>query len=510
VVIMDASSCRLLRLTGVLVLLLSTQSSGRQLRQVQTVATLQHLPPVPVSAIPQPGQVGGNSAAGPGTPPGLQHVNEPTPSAPWGQAPPQKPKLFFLFLVYTKINNEAVWNRFFSPATHGTDFYALVHCKSETACRANINAQQHYEIIPSVGTQYCSNLISGMNALLGAALQKRTGGGPGSPLDKFLFVSDSTLPAKPFHFVQQGLTTHDTSHFCVFPRNQWAQISSPAVYGQPAPVAKLAVKHHQWVILSRKHAELAIERATWNHDLMVQFQLNQGSRNLGCTDEFWYFSTLFQTFNITGQHFQSFNLDGFAGGQLSTNDLEIQGSCTTFVNWHAQASGTNNNITRLAHELAIDPGTDLTPLGKWSGRPSSIKHLSQSALWSLRQSPFLFVRKVEDGATFSGCGELADAFENQVLASTPRPIVIAFPFRGEGSWMHSDGITYIDSVDGSLRLWAADGTSLQARGGYCGDAVHMVWTNGFTATGSVSPDGLSIQWSNGVFWKKAADVPRVR
>jgi len=443
------------------------------------------------------------------TPPGLQHDTPPTlpgdnsqlAPPPPAQAPVTtvKPQLFFLFLVYVKINNEEVWNRFFSAAVHGIDFRALVHCKSEASCRENILAQHHYEIIPSVETGYCSNLVNGMNALLRAAIDKSAVVGTGSAFDKFVFISDSTLPVKNFHFVQQHLLNDANSNFCVFPRNEWAEITE--TFPGKAPVTQAAIKHHQWVILSRKHAEMAVQRADWNANFMGRFQLNQGFRNLGCLDEFWYFATLFKTFDLSGNP-ESFHLLNFGGGEISTTSYEIQGQCDTFVNWHPQASGTNNNITRLAQSLSADPGTELTPLQTWQGRPASIRRFSQAALMTLRNSPFLFVRKVEDGAAFSGCGTLIDGFDNFILSEPPKVMQAQPAWRGQGSWLDNRGSpVVISSVDGSMRLEGTD-QSTHARGSYCGDSVDVVWPNGFAAVASLSTDGLRLRWSNGVVWEK--------
>lgn len=412
-----------------------------------------------------------------------------------------KPQLYFLFLVYVKINNEEIWNRFFSSAVHGVDFRAFVHCKSEASCRENIKGQHFYEIIPSVETSYCSNLVGGMNALVRAAITKSTALGTAHPMDKFVFISDSTLPVKNFHYIQHQLTVDDSTHMCVFPRSEWAEVSEHS----PTGVVKTttAVKHHQWLVLSRNHAQMVNARTDWNLDIMSRFKLNNGYHNLGCLDEFWYFATIFKTFELSGKP-ESFRLDAFSGGDLWTTSYEIQGQCDTFVNWHPEASGTNNNITRLAQALSIDPGTELTPHTTWTGRPASIKRFSQSALAEMRRSPFLFIRKVDDGAAFSGCGSLTDAFDGLILSEPPHPVQAVGPWRGQGTWLDNQGSpVQITSIDGSLRMQGKD-SSMNARGSYCGDSIDSIWTNGFRAVATLSVDGMRLRWNNGVVWEKAA------
>eukprot|EP00929_Paragymnodinium_shiwhaense_P108978 TRINITY_DN75324_c0_g1_i1.p1 TRINITY_DN75324_c0_g1~~TRINITY_DN75324_c0_g1_i1.p1 ORF type:complete len:526 (+),score=110.93 TRINITY_DN75324_c0_g1_i1:182-1759(+) len=442
---------------------------------------------------------------GPVSPPGMQGAGGGDAMPPPPQMIPSpigKPQLFFLFLVYVKINNEEIWNRFFSAAVHGVDFRAFVHCKSEASCRENIKGQHFYEIIPSVETAYCSNLVGGMNALVRAAISKTAALGTAHAMDKFIFISDSTLPVKNFHYMQRQLTVADQSNFCVFPRNEWAEITDHSSGG--AAQTKTAVKHHQWLILSRKHAQMVNDRTDWNLDIMQRFQLNQGFRNLGCLDEFWYFATIYKTFELSGSP-EKFALEGFGGGGgLWTTSHEIQGQCDTFVNWHPEASGTNNNITRLAQSLSMDPGTELTQHTTWTGRPASIKRFSQSALAEMRRSPFLFIRKVDDGAAFSGCGSLTDAFDGMILAEPPRAVQPVGPWRGQGTWLDNQGSPVsITSIDGSLRLAGQD-ASMNARGSYCGDGIEAIWTNGFHAVATLSVDGMRLRWNNGVAWEKAA------
>mmetsp|Transcript_41024 Transcript_41024/g.87382 ORF Transcript_41024/g.87382 Transcript_41024/m.87382 type:complete len:468 (+) Transcript_41024:171-1574(+) len=410
---------------------------------------------------------------------------------------PLRPQLFFLFLVYGRIDNEEVWDRFFARAERGVDYQALVHCKSEASCLKNIRAQNLYEVIPSVKTEYCLDLVSAMNALLKAAVAR---GGVGSPKDKFVFVSGSTLPVKPFSDVHQRLTGDAASDFCVFPRNEWAEVEQP---GRPKGIA---VKHHQWITLSRKHAEKSVERASGLGDLMQRFQLNMGFRNTGCRDEFWHFATIYPSLNVTGDT-ATVTLQGFNGGPLDIGDSEIQGRCDTFVHWVPRASGKINNITRVAQELAGDRGTDMDP--PTEKRPASFRRLSRHALTALRDSSFLFARKVEESCAFTGCGSLAEAFESLVFSTPPKaPPATAALWRGQGAWLDSrQAPVSIGSSEGSLHLMGS-GRSMEARGSYCGDEIDVVFSNGYRATAVLSADGTQLMWSSGVTWFKATEIQR--
>mmetsp|Transcript_47741 Transcript_47741/g.103905 ORF Transcript_47741/g.103905 Transcript_47741/m.103905 type:complete len:529 (-) Transcript_47741:28-1614(-) len=441
-------------------------------------------------------------------PPGLQDPE--AEHLPIGIGRPQpvttnsKPLIFFLFMVYEKINNEEVWSRFFAPAVRGVDYVALVHCKSASSCSRNIRSTTTFEIIPTVETRYCMNLVSGMNALLAVALQSG-GSRMANPMDKFVFVSDSTLPIKPFTAVQQALTVDagDASDFCVFPRNEWAEVTDKFIGegdAQRGSSSRVAVKAHQWITLSRRHAEKAVRHAQEHQDLMEQYQLNNGFRNQGCLDEFWYFTTLFEASLKLSTTPEVVHLEGFRGGPLTTGSYEIQGQCDTFVHWRASASGTFNNMTRLANNLVHDAGTELDMVSDY--RPASIRRLSKAAIVALRESPFLFARKVDEKCAFSGCDSLTDAFDRLVFSNPPQELEAAAQFRGTGTWLDNRrSAVSILSTDGTLTL-SGVGDDLQAKGSYCRDQIDVAFSNGYRATGSLSADGMRLHWSNGVVWER--------
>lgn len=442
----------------------------------------------------------------------------PTEASP---AVAPRPMLFFLFLVYVKINNEDVWNRFFYTARRGIDYRAFVHCKDEAECRKNIREIDRYEIIPSVETQYCFDLVSGMNELLRAAVQEQAR----HANDKFVFVSDSTVPLKPFSYIQNRLTVEDgqTSNFCIFPRNEWAEVADPAAQAQGS--MKVGVKHHQWMVLNRQHAQISINRTGELMNLMQVFQLNMGYRNTGCLDEFWHFATLYAWLHL-GQQAATVNFMNLGGGPLRTDVYEIQGRCDTFVFWPPRAAGTNNNITNLAHLLGNDPGTELVP--PTEKRPSSISRLSRQALTHMRNSPFLFARKLDDAATFSGCHTLPEAFDGLVFADRPDTFADVEPtWVGSGMWLDTRKLPVsIQAHDGAVSvLGVAKGTDeLKATGHYCNDHIDTVFSTGFSATAQVwcrkggsagyvvhrvpcgrlsSMDAYELHWDNGAVWTRA-------
>lgn len=412
----------------------------------------------------------------------------------------KEPVLVFLFLVYDKINNEEIWDRFFAQATQGLDYRALVHCKFPDACRNNIKSQHRYLIIPSVETKYCSDLVSGMNALLQSGLTYTLRNA--KPDDKFIFISDSTLPVKPFSVVKSRLlTTGANSNFCIFPRNEWAEIqeTTPGIM----PSVRAAVKTHQWIILSRPHAEHVMSRSAEYRDLMTQFHINSmaGSlKNTGCLDEYWYFAILFGTI-AHATNPQSLQLSGLNGMPLSTTDYEIQGQCDTFVQWVPRASGTVNNMTRLIQRLANDPGVDMTAAS--DKRPAAFHRFSLESVRSLRESWFMFARKVDDNAGFSGCDRLVDVFDKVIFSDPPQPMTPVAPYAGDGNWKDTrNAIVRVTASDGSVRLTGA-GPGMDAKGTYCHRRIDVVFTNGYRAGATLSDDSMMLNWDTGVTWRRA-------
>lgn len=411
-----------------------------------------------------------------------------------------KPQVFFLFMAYSSINHMSIWERFFDGGDRGVDYTVLVHCVNEAACRKNLEAYPRFLVIPSVRTSYCHDLVSGMNALLKSALVV---GGIGSPFDKFVFISDSTLPVKPLSFVREQLTGDQSSDFCIFPRNEWAE-----VHEANSSSVRIAPKTHQWMVLSRKHAELSVEKSGQNLDLMKQLQLNMqhGSSkytNTGCLDEFWHFATIYNSLQIKPGN-EVLPVEDFNGGPLSTGSFEIQGRCDTFVQWVRRASGMTNNMTHLAQAMTVDAGTDLAPATQ--ARPGSIHRFGRASLKALRKSAFLFVRKVSHTAAFSGCESLSEAFSALVFQDG-REDAAPQAWDGAGIWLDNQrSRVSINSFEGAIRL-AGEHPDMQAKGFYCGKRMEVAFSSGYKSSAVLSEDGKSLHWANGVTWPRLEHGP---
>jgi hypothetical protein len=308
----------------------------------------------------------------------------------------------FLFLVNDRIPHSEIWRAFLSGAPPGS-WKAAVHCKDHEGCVSNgVFQLPGFDPVPTTGTWYCHDLVTAMKQLLVGALAydatQFTGG-----REKFVFVSESTLPIKPFYEIHRTLLVDDDSDFCVFPSNQWA--TSP-VDGQ---VVRL-LKHHQWVVLNREHAELFVKKwvpvdrfgrwriwlksGTWvGHERYVNpraFAYPRGSST--CTDEWAFMATIYGALEpLTGARY----FPGFGGGQIDMNSEITQGRCRTWSYWDTTY---DKDAYQLATQVYDDPSSIISCYPKCHARPMELQALSSNGLHALRNSPFLFARKFSPSA----------------------------------------------------------------------------------------------------------------
>eukprot|EP00930_Biecheleria_cincta_P025383 TRINITY_DN18081_c0_g2_i1.p1 TRINITY_DN18081_c0_g2~~TRINITY_DN18081_c0_g2_i1.p1 ORF type:complete len:411 (-),score=65.18 TRINITY_DN18081_c0_g2_i1:11-1243(-) len=339
-------------------------------------------------------------------------------------------KVFFLFLADDSLPNEEIWIRFFAPARPGLDFEALVHCRNELACRQGVGSRGLFQVIPTVPSTWCEDLVSPMNALLQAAL--RVDGAAAAEADSFTFISDTTVPVKPLKTVLQrmALDRRRGSSFCIAPKASWGVLDSNH---------SAVVKHSQWLTLSRQHARRVVasthrmrnlmELATPNvmDEMLGQYLTTAYQSTLGkvfgrmplngCLDEYLYFALVYG-FSDGGDNgtWPKPVLDDLHAGQLNMADSsaqDFQGQCDTFVYW-----GYGKQFSKLAAELRADSATHLEiPL--WA-HPAYFTNLSTMALRSLYKSDFLFARKIDSRfVRFVGQGaaatSLTDAFDKYIF-----------------------------------------------------------------------------------------------
>lgn len=331
------------------------------------------------------------------------------------QAPGRAMRIYFLFLAVDKISNLGVWEAFFAQASP-EQYRAFVHCK-ETSCVAQV-AKTQIKSVQSVPSYYCTDLVSPMNQLLSQALWLDSG--PTNPADKFAFVSDSTLPAKPFSWLYATYASRQGSDFCLFPSGEWADIFN-------GHTMEVVPKHHQWVTLERPHAVKAMElwgQGHWHH-FMSHFGLNHhaatasnnsfaDSRNFGCLDEFWYMVALFGSItNVDPVGERLIDLYHFSGSPLHVvAGAGWQGSCDTFVVWSKYLHAKGNNPFEKMH-WALDAQS--IPHSGNSARPGWWDTISSTGIHAIRNSEFLFVRKFVDNPHLVDAADFQTTYAQIVL-----------------------------------------------------------------------------------------------
>lgn len=336
-------------------------------------------------------------------------------------------KLFFLFLTFSGLDRmRFYWQRFFQDADPNI-YRTVMHCKSDRRCTGLDNMT----VVDTVPTSYCHDLVSAQVQLLNAALLQSE-----SPRDKFIFLSESTIPVKPFSSIYATLAAEaeDSSDFCVNPAKQWKEVL-PRTF---------VVKHSQWVVLSRAHAKSmasnwpkirlgapASDDAQWNLPVrtskgadFVYERLADGWQPETCPDEWAPFASIYGAVFVgliptTKEAMPGFDpagmldLRGISVGSVEPDKSfqDEQGVCRTFVFFRKQSSNAET-----ARELAADNATRLSCFPKCtSTHPAEFESLSDKGAAALRRSPFLFARKFREGVVTQ------DQFERILLAPVATP-----------------------------------------------------------------------------------------
>eukprot|EP00746_Dinoflagellata_sp_MGD_P142909 gnl/MRDRNA2_/MRDRNA2_75810_c0_seq1.p1 gnl/MRDRNA2_/MRDRNA2_75810_c0~~gnl/MRDRNA2_/MRDRNA2_75810_c0_seq1.p1 ORF type:complete len:565 (-),score=79.99 gnl/MRDRNA2_/MRDRNA2_75810_c0_seq1:61-1755(-) len=315
-----------------------------------------------------------------------------------------KRRIVFLFLVNDHVYHPSLWNAFFEGGQQ-SQYAAYVHCKNycnQTMLR-EMPALKPVDIVP---THYCHNLVDAMVSLLRGALSDG-----GTPLDKYVFVSDSTLPVKPFSEVFYALGQSSDSDICVFPIDHWAE----AAFNNKRAVL---VKHHQWVVLNYDHAKVMVKTwgsvdsqgqwsvpirtTTYSEPLIYNAEkFSRAPIANWCADEWAFFATIFGAIPEDGS--ASVDVPGYSDRNGSSKLIlngpgtqKMQGTCRTFAFW----SDVDPDAARLAKAIAKGhPDNVLSCWPSCTYRPAEVERLSNDGLLQMRRSPFLFARKFSKAIT---------------------------------------------------------------------------------------------------------------
>lgn len=160
-------------------------------------------------------------------------------------------KIAFLFLVISGVNHVQHWHDFFKG--HQNSYSIYVHAKNP------INTDSFFSSYTPVDTVETSwaNTMNAQIVLLKKALEDPTN-------EKFIFVSDATIPLHDFNTVYSRCLYYKESMFYYMPNPHINPGSEFLHYHQTErdlqPIARnKQFKNWQWIILNRKHAQLMVE-----------------------------------------------------------------------------------------------------------------------------------------------------------------------------------------------------------------------------------------------------------
>lgn len=164
-------------------------------------------------------------------------------------------KIAFLFLTIADVYHEHYWQDFFKY--HEPQYSVYIHSKEPLSENSFFKS---HEIESKISTTW-ENTMKAQIELLREALKDPCN-------DKFIFVSESTIPLQDFDTIYESLIARDKSifSFCPNPHQDPQRVGTfwgyhnyqPKRILYPIP-ARLQYRNSQWVILSRKHAQLMVD-----------------------------------------------------------------------------------------------------------------------------------------------------------------------------------------------------------------------------------------------------------
>lgn len=340
--------------------------------------------------------------------------------------------IHFLFLLKDEADliTATVWREFFAGAP-ANNYRIFGHC-SEACDKEKVRfLLPEMLLVDQVPSSYCMDVVTPMAALLKVAVNYT------SPLsasmDKFVFVSGTTLPTKPFPVLFRALTKHPQSDICILSPNEWA---AAAIDGKTYRV----VKHSQWVVLNKVHAFRFVkywEPNVWQHEQARNskwrvnispqravprelFSAALGTPGAHCTDEEAVFATLFgaveevdwgetsRTYNRLGR----VELAGHIPHQVGL------GKCHTYVAWETKP-GSLAGFIHSDEDSEIPSARDANDFS----HPLEFQRLSSRALAAIRAHPALFIRKISDGADLSKYASVVFSDEESDFTGYNVPVV---------------------------------------------------------------------------------------
>uniref|UniRef100_A0A6C0IEV6 Core-2/I-Branching enzyme n=1 Tax=viral metagenome TaxID=1070528 RepID=A0A6C0IEV6_9ZZZZ len=156
-------------------------------------------------------------------------------------------KIALCFLVYDRIECEALWERWLKSHPDGNKFTLYVHSKFDFQMESEFLRARMNVLADPVPTEWAGfSLVEATQLLFVAAMAD-------SNNYKCVLLSNTCIPVKPVNYIWKFLTCNNLSYIFESKKTErWPRYKELL---RVVPHAKIS-KHHQWIILGRQHIEL--------------------------------------------------------------------------------------------------------------------------------------------------------------------------------------------------------------------------------------------------------------
>lgn len=323
---------------------------------------------------------------------------------------PQTKKVAFLFLVMESVHMVALWDQFFAgvPAANYSIYThaALLEDDDPHRTQDGTLKQWNAKAINRVNTSWCA-LLGVEVALLHAALEDQLN-------QQFIFLSQDTVPLKSFDYVYRTLFDKpEKSRFCFASAASHTHVLVEAAmdefhkgcfykdfYRAHDP---RTIKHHQWIILSREHAQTIVGNAKlgldrWSKTWRVVAP-DLPTAGEGCSDESVPATTLLLDMAARGE--------GSDDAWADLDKLGVEQTCYTYVHWyncmkttqfHQPSASFFKGLVERGGDLwkfIFDKDFDFLKQTTLNSFPMIFRGVDLELMRSLVGEGFLFMRKID-------------------------------------------------------------------------------------------------------------------
>ncbi|CAE7224373.1 BC10 [Symbiodinium sp. CCMP2592] len=281
----------------------------------------------------------------------------------------QSPKVAFMFLLQDTAEQEAVWDAFFERGNTSL-FSIYVHRSVPRSSNGSFQNLPNSVPVPYTGSDWCALLGVQVAALVEALRDAMN--------QQFVFVSHNAVPFKGFAHVYDSLMASvDTSKFC-FATGEDAR-GDCRFRDENRHRGARVLKHHQWIVLSRRHAEAVVanaEAALLKYATLRDVRAVEYQDPKMCSDESVPLMALLESSDLGDS-------DDSLWQELSK--LGVEQRCTTFTYWPR---------CMVNSELELP----LADAKNTSVHPHAFDEIDYHYLEKLVKGPLLFGRKFPRGS----------------------------------------------------------------------------------------------------------------